>query len=507
MTNSGDSPRFNRGALELLGVCAVLLLLVAHTAQSCFARQYILWYGDAQAHLNISRGIFDSRTPGYDQLGTVWLPLLHVLCLPLVGNNWLWSTGLAGTIPVALCFVIAGTFFYLAAREIYPNSFASLIVIACFALNPNVLYLASIPMTEVVFFAGLSVLVFACFRFRRTCSGGLFMLAIVASWWTSLTRYDGWFLIPFAAAWLAAFARRKRVAVFIAFGALASLAPLYWLAHNWWEAGNPFDFFNGPYSASAIQGSAPYPGYHDWTTATKIYAQAAELCAGWGLVILAAAGFLVSLSRRTLLPLLFLALTPVFYIWSVHSSKLPIFIPQLWGSYYNTRYGVAFLPFAAFAAGALAYALPGRWNKLAWVIPLVAATTWLLRPTPENVIVWKESQVNSISRRAWTQGVASFLTKHWKPGQGILTSAGDVTGIYCRAQIPLANTLNIGNGPAWFATTSRPDLVHGETWAVAQAGDFLSKALHRERRNVYEIVKEIKVKDAPAVEIYRRHEE
>ena len=68
----------------------------------CYRNGCILYYGDAESHLNISRGLIDSATPGYDQLGTVWLPVLHVICLPLVGNRTLWVTGLAGTIPVAM---------------------------------------------------------------------------------------------------------------------------------------------------------------------------------------------------------------------------------------------------------------------------------------------------------------------------------------------------------------------------------------------------------------------
>ncbi len=35
----------------------------------------MLLYGDAVAHINIARRVFDSRTPGLLQLGTVWLPL------------------------------------------------------------------------------------------------------------------------------------------------------------------------------------------------------------------------------------------------------------------------------------------------------------------------------------------------------------------------------------------------------------------------------------------------
>src|SRR5689334_14223220 len=57
-------------------VSASLTVLVSAAVLWCFRSGYILFYGDAQAHLNISRSIIDSKTPGYDQLGTVWLPLL-----------------------------------------------------------------------------------------------------------------------------------------------------------------------------------------------------------------------------------------------------------------------------------------------------------------------------------------------------------------------------------------------------------------------------------------------
>ena len=144
-------------------------------------RDYILYYGDAQSHLNISRGIIDSRTPGYEQIGSVWLPLLHVICLPFVGNDMLWSTGLAGTIPVASCFIIAVIFFYLAAREAYGAILPAAVTVACFALNPNVLYLSSIPMTETVFFAVLSIQLFALLRFRRTQSRSLIFVGAAAS--------------------------------------------------------------------------------------------------------------------------------------------------------------------------------------------------------------------------------------------------------------------------------------------------------------------------------------
>jgi len=51
----------------------------------------LLLYGDAVAHINIARRVFDSQTPGPLQLGTVWLPLPHILMLPFIVSRWMWS--------------------------------------------------------------------------------------------------------------------------------------------------------------------------------------------------------------------------------------------------------------------------------------------------------------------------------------------------------------------------------------------------------------------------------
>src|SRR5690242_5209130 len=72
---SADSPLSNgRHVREVALVAASLCTLAALAVAWCFHHGYILYYGDAQSHLNLSRSILDSRTPGYDQLGTVWLP-------------------------------------------------------------------------------------------------------------------------------------------------------------------------------------------------------------------------------------------------------------------------------------------------------------------------------------------------------------------------------------------------------------------------------------------------
>ena len=482
-----------------------------------YRQGFLLYYGDAQAHLNISRSIIDSTNPGYDQIGSVWLPVLHLICIPFVGNDAWWSTGLAGAIPVAVCFVLSAMFFYLAAREAYGSVLASAITAACYALNPNLLYLGSIPMTEVVFFAAFSILLFSLLRFRRTQNRWLIILGGAASIMASLTRYDGWFLIPFFAVGFFWFARERRVQAGVLFSCIASLAPLYWLAHNYWETSDFFSFYRGPYSAKAIYqraldaGLARYRGDHQWGYSVLYYASAGLLCTGWALVLLGAAGAFCAFWKRYFIALLFLLLTPLFYVWSMYSSGTPIFVPFLFPhGYYNTRYGIAVLPLAAFAAGAIVLALPVRWRKAALLIPLLAVLPWMIQLSPEHWICWKESQVNSKSRRIWTEQAAQFLEANYRRGDGILMTFGDLTAILSHARIPLSEAVHEGSGPAWLATVSRLDLIHRPKWAIAQATDrdTVLKAIDKAnwKNTLYQPVLEIDTLKDPVVRIYRRVE-
>src|SRR6202522_520483 len=72
----------------------------------------LLLYGDAVAHINIARRVFDSRTPGLLQLGTVWLPLPHLLMIPFLISNEMWQRGVGGSIPsmAAYVFGVIGMF-------------------------------------------------------------------------------------------------------------------------------------------------------------------------------------------------------------------------------------------------------------------------------------------------------------------------------------------------------------------------------------------------------------
>ena len=149
------------------------------------------------------------------------------------------------------------------------------------------------------------------------------------------------------------------------FTILATRGPLAWLAYNGWYFGDILAFYRGPYSPKAIQGAAAYPGDGNWTLALLQFRTAASLCLGPALLWLGLAGAAGSLLKRAIWPLALLSLPPIFYIWSVHSGATPIYVPVLYPfSYYNTRYGLALLPLAAFAAAALVAWAPLRLRAL-----------------------------------------------------------------------------------------------------------------------------------------------
>lgn len=123
----------------------------------------VLLYGDAVAHINIARRVFDSRTPGLLQLGTVWLPLPHLLILPFIVSKRMWQSGAGGSIPSMAAYVLGVLgMFRLARTALIRNAqvddFAKVgawLAAILYAANPNLIYMQSTAMGESLYLAFL----------------------------------------------------------------------------------------------------------------------------------------------------------------------------------------------------------------------------------------------------------------------------------------------------------------------------------------------------------------
>jgi len=477
----------------------------AAAAWWCWAQGYTLYYGDAEAHLNIARRILDSRTPGFEQIGTVWLPLPHLLWAAFVWNDALWKSGLAGVIPTVACFALASAFLYSAGWRAYGCGHAAGCAAMLFALNPNMLFLQAAPMTEAIFAAALAGLLWATLWFRDSQSLAAVLVAAAASNAASLTRYEGWFLIPFVALYLLLVAKRKGHAVL--FAGLAALGPLAWLAHNQFYYGNALEFYNGQYSAMAIyqrqlaQGMKPHPANQHWGLAIEYYYAAMKHVLGLPLLYAGAAGAVVALFRRAWWPLALLALPGAFYVWSIHSGSTPVFVPELEPfTSYNTRYALVLLPGFALAAGALVTLLPGRFHIVGAALAILGvAVPWVAGSS----ICWKEAAAGSADRRVWTAEAAEYLAANYRAGSGILFPFGDLTGVLRQAGIPLKEGLYQDNTQAWKSAIANPERDLREEWVLAQPGDVVTEAMTRAGTK-YRLARQVLSKGMPAVDIYRR---
>jgi hypothetical protein len=103
---------------------------------------------DARGHLVVARRIFDSITPGWQQIGAVWLPLPHLLNALPVQIDLFYRTGASAVALSILSFAVATGAIAWIVSALTESRVAAVVAATVFAANPNVLYLQSTPMTE-----------------------------------------------------------------------------------------------------------------------------------------------------------------------------------------------------------------------------------------------------------------------------------------------------------------------------------------------------------------------
>jgi hypothetical protein len=453
----------------------------------------VLLYGDAVAHINIARRVFDSKTPGLLQLGTVWLPLPHLLIMPFIVSKQMWQSGAGGSIPSMAGYVLGvlGMFRLVRAafsrngqvdREATIGAWVAAIV---YGANPNLIYMQATAMGESLYLAFFIWAVMYFVEFARAKAKVLTKcgLCVAAA---CLTRYDGWFLalvLMLGAVVVNSYPRNETEdgstgslvlpsrTMLVKFVLLAVAAPLLWIAYNAVIYRNPLEFANGPYSAKAIEQKTATvnPAKGNLVAAGSYFLKAAELnvgAASWqGRLWLALAllGSVVAwFSQRGRIVLLLWAPLP-FYAFSIAYGSVPLFVPTWWPfSQYNVRYGLQLLPaFAVFVPLGIPFLwrsvgkIPrfqtawSRWRDAATFLSVVALTVtnyaaiWRADP-----ICYREAAINMRGRVALDAQLASWI-KSLPADSTLLMYFGEHVGALEQAGIPLRRVINEGNHRAW----------------------------------------------------------
>lgn len=174
---------------------------------------------DSRGHLIVARRIADSITPGWQQIGAVWLPLPHLLNFFPVQVDALYRSGASAVAISVGSFVVATTAIAWIVLELSGSALGALAAAAAFASNPNVLYLQATPMTEPLQLALTTSAIALLLRWLNAATGGVppgltpvgGPTAAGVGWAfaaAALTRYEAWTVT--IAALLAAILARSR---------------------------------------------------------------------------------------------------------------------------------------------------------------------------------------------------------------------------------------------------------------------------------------------------------
>lgn len=486
-------------SFSVSGLCGAAVAVWGVIAAVHYVRLGLaLAHYDARAHLVVARRVFDSLTPGWQQVGAVWLPLPHLLNALPVQIDWLYRTGYSAiAISIASMAIAAWAIARLIHRAT-GSSIGGIVAAALLMLNPDVLYLQSTPMTEPLLFGTTFLAVALIGEWTasiepgggrgptgapRSQAAGLAMIAAV------LTRYEAWPIVASAIALAFVVLLRRGWSVAPALRAVRGLAlwPIWALAA--FLVNSKVSVGSWMVSGGFFVAENPALG-HPWLAWTQIWEGLLRL-AGTALpwvAVTAAFGILAAFAlppaaelekdrvasaftrKESLLVVLALAA----------SAALPLYA-YYQGHPVRIRYGVPIVAACAAIAGSGIALLPRRLQAVAGML-VVGLVAWQVRPFDLQAPVVIESQreaPNALGRRA----VTAYLSSNWD-GQPILMSMGSL-GHYMHdlsaAGFGVKDFLHEGNGEIWKYAVAHPAPV--AAWIVieerAEGGDALNwQALH-----------------------------
>lgn len=429
-----------------------------------FTKGYVLTYNDAASHLNIARRVIDNLTPGLAQIGTVWLPLPHILMLPLAMNDYLWHTGIAGSIVSIISYIISVVAAYKLIFLITKNKWGAILGALIMALNPNFLYLQTTAMTEPLLIATVMLSVFFMTKYLKSNTIKDLVLTGLFVSLSTLTRYEGWFifmcLMILLPVWIyRLYGRKKAESSLILFLFSGGFGIFLWLLWNLAIFGDALYFITGPYSAYAQQsvlkrvGQLPTEG-HLYTSILYYFWSMVD---NNGLIILIGAligvfiiPFIIKQKRLIIVPLVIL-LPVIFNIIALYFGQSAMNVPQATHNpgLFNIRYGIMALPAIALILGIIA---SNKYLRIVIILVLFAQSILFVK---QGIPVSLADGINGLNNTYYTVEASKWLAQNYKGGL-ILTSLASHDAFVARAGLPMRLYVHEGTRNYWQSALQTP---------------------------------------------------
>jgi hypothetical protein len=438
-----------------------------------------LKYNDARSHLDIARRVVENLKPGFAQLGSVWLPLPHLLTTLTVWNDFMWHSGLAGALQSMISFVVTGIVIYKILSLLKIDLFGRLVGILVFILNLNILYMQSTAMTELLLIGTMTLGVYEllCWhsndRMNSLVKAGLWIML------STLIRYDGWFLLIIATILIAIQATKKHglktaEGVVVVFGTLASFGIVLWLFWNLVIFKDPLYFITGPYAAATQQQQLSDAGVlatkHNLLLSLKTYIYAVFYNSGVFHTILAVIGicfFWLDKHMKTNMKFAaFALLAPFFFnILALYLGQSVLYVEGLQGSsWFNVRYGLMMVPSIAIFIGYLVH----RLRPLRYVILSLLLFASFFAFVNHDAVTIDDAVYGASGKNV--QEVSGWLKDHAINTPGfILISVASHDAILFSSGLPMSRFIHEGTGLYWDVATMHPS--RWARWIIVRTHD------------------------------------
>lgn len=441
-----------------------------------------LAYNDARSHLDIGRRVVEGLKPGMAQLGSVWLPLPHLLMVPTIWNDFMWHSGLAGAIVSMISYVATGVVIYKFLEKLGVGILGRLVGVVIFALNLNVLYLQSTAMTELLLIFSMTA---ASYYFLLWSQKEEVVNLVKTAFWvmlSTLIRYDGWFLLVMLVGLMGVnilvgsgikkmpfseFLKRyqKTEGILVMFCTLAGFGIFLWLLWNLLIFGDPLFFAFGPYSAHAQQAQLEQAGdlltkSNIWgSTVTYFYALFYNINVFVTMVGIVGAGVLLfakDLSFKVRSACLALTAPLIFNIIALFLGHSVLFIQGINGdTWFNVRYGISPISSIAIYIGFLI----DRFKMFRFYLIGALVFVMIFMFANFDAVTIDDARVGSSQKNV--SEVSGWLTDNAGSKDGfVLISAASHDAIIFSSGLPMKKFIHEGTGKYWESATTNP-----ERWA------------------------------------------
>ncbi len=501
-------------------VAVIAALIIVNAFLLFLSRDQTYVHIDAIAHVNKARGLFDNFEPGLRNLGTVWLPLPHLLAAPLAAVDSLWRSGAAGSFISLICFIGTSLFLFSTGTLWTGSRVVGWVAFMLFALNPRLIYFFTTPENEPLMIFCTTGLVYYMVRWTHDESWHDLALAALFAFAGTWTRYEGWALAAAACFVVLIVTRERRIVATVLFTGAAVTGPMLWMLFNMVYFDDPLMFAYGIGSAEVNSTGKLFGTSGKALESFVRYFMDVAYSLNGGVLWLSVGGFIFALLvlrhkhwRPTLVVLAACVAVFGFYVLNLYNGNISILLPGIVPndaqSTYNVRYGTVMAATVPLLAALFVFVVWRQVEHRRALALLMLAPLVLPDPVPaashesiERQFTRNLFYTEAIHNQSFWMPPFIEIARQVGDSGLIMTNTRIVHVVVWAKRIPMGRFVTEMNQDVWGPSLNAIDPRIG--WAITEEGDQLWHAQGKWLEKNWIEVASAKAEATGRVHLYRK---